>query len=147
MAQIDNNDKFIDSRDIIKRIEELRDELNILQAEIDETAEDGNYMGERHQAALKELVDWNEDNAEELASLEAFAEEASQYSSDWTYGETLINESYWVDYCKELVSDIGDMPCEIPSYIEIDWEATADNLAADYVKVDFDGTDFYIRNS
>lgn len=158
MAQIDNCDKIIDSRDIIERIEELQQEREALENEVAECEEAYKYHDsddtkstpEWHalQDAYRELDNWNEsDEAEELKSLEAFAEEASQYSSDWEHGETLINESYWVDYCKELVSDIGDMPREIPSYIEIDWEATADNIAADYTQVDFDGTTFFMRNN
>ena len=50
-----------------------------------------------------------------------------------------------VDESRELVSDIGDMPREIPPYIEIDWEATAENIRADYMSVDFDGVTYYVR--
>jgi hypothetical protein len=40
---------------------------------------------------------------------------------------------------------IGDMPKEIPSYIVIDWDATAENIQADYTSVDFDGVTYWIR--
>lgn len=32
------------------------------------------------------------------------------------------------------------------SLIEIDWEATARNIAMDYTTVDFDGVTYYIRS-
>ena len=157
MAQIDNSNQVIDSRDLIARIEELESDRQTLVDTVEEAetnhAEDSTeeHEDDHYEAienAKKELADWDDsEDAEELKSLQEFAEEASQYSSDWTYGETLVNEDYWVDYCREMVSDIGDMPREIPSYIVIDWDATADNLAADYVRVDFDGTTYYLRNS
>jgi hypothetical protein len=67
-----------------------------------------------------------------------------QWRGDW-YPITLIRDSYFVDYCEDLVSDIGDMPREIPSYIVIDWEKTAENLLVDYSSVDFDGEDYWYR--
>ena len=67
-----------------------------------------------------------------------------QWRGDW-YPITLIRRSYFVDYCRDLVSDIGDMPRKIPSYIEIDWKGTADNLEADYSTVDFDGVEYLYR--
>lgn len=161
MAQIDNCDKIIDSRDIIKRIEELQDERDSLQQAFDDAEEavsshDDSCMSDIEElkadveTARKDLEEWDEsDEAEELASLEAFAEEASQYSSDWEHGETLINESYWAEYIKEFLSDIGAMPSKIPSFIEIDWDETAANVEKefDFTQVDFDGTTFYMRNS
>jgi hypothetical protein len=50
-----------------------------------------------------------------------------------------------VDYCQELLEDIGDIPKGLPGYIVIDWEATAENLKADYSTVDFDGQTYYYR--
>lgn len=46
---------------------------------------------------------------------------------------------------EELCKDIGDIPRGMPSYIEIDWEKTADNLKVDYTAVDFDGETYWIR--
>ena len=43
------------------------------------------------------------------------------------------------------MSDIGDLPKNIPRYIEIDWDKTADNLKQDYTSVTFDGADYYVR--
>lgn len=59
--------------------------------------------------------------------------------------EALIHEDYFKTYAQELVQDIGDLPNGIPSYIEIDWEATADNIRQDYTSVEFDGVTYYVR--
>ena len=37
------------------------------------------------------------------------------------------------------------MPREIPSYIEIDWDATADNLKVDYSEIEIDGDTYFYR--
>ena len=116
---VSNYDDVIDSRDIIERIEELTDTLELLDAE----------------------------EKEELETLVALQNEAEGYSSDWKYGETLIRESYWEQYVQELCEDNGDIPKDLPSYIEIDWEVTANNIKTDYTEVDFDGITYYIRCS
>jgi hypothetical protein len=81
----------------------------------------------------------------ELAALESLAEEAEGYADDWKYGAALIRESYWVEYVQELLEDIGDLPKDLPHYIEIDWEKTARNIQVDYTSVDFDGVTYWVR--
>jgi antirestriction protein len=82
---------------------------------------------------------------EEQAALEKLAEEGSG-SPDWTYGETLIRDSHFEDYAQELAEETGmlkeaqDWPLR-----HIDWEAAADELKLDYMSVDFDGVDYWIR--
>ena len=51
----------------------------------------------------------------------------------------LINELDFEDYCREFVADIGDVPKDIPFYIEnnIDWTGVADDLKQDYLEVEF----------
>ena len=95
--------------------------------------------------ARKALAEWDESgDAEELKTLKDFAEDLEGYG-DWEHGETLIRKSYFVDYCRELVEDIGDFPSGLPSYICIDWEATARNLKIDYTEASFDGVTYYMR--
>jgi len=92
------------------------------------------------------LAEWDGDNADELTALVELDKEGSDVAGDWTHGETLVRYSYWVDYCQELCEDVGDLPKNIPSYIEIDWEATAKNLAQDYSTIEWDGVEYYVRS-
>jgi hypothetical protein len=169
---ISSSDDVIDSRDIIARKDELeseredlvsaldeaREALSELQADeppnsVQEDGEDGEEfaayeekLSEAKQALLdasNALDEWDEDNGEELKGLVELCDEAP--GDDWEHGATLINESYFTDYCQELVSDIGDLPKDIPGYLVIDWEATANNLRADYTSVEWEGTTFYVR--
>lgn len=58
---------------------------------------------------------------------------------------TLINENYFTEAMEELCKDIGDVPNNLPSYIVIDWEETAENLRSDYSSIEYDGVTFYYR--
>lgn len=126
--EISNSDDIIDSRDVIARIEEL-------QAE-----KDGSDNLD---------MDWGEIDAE-MATLTAFMEEMKgrggdeQWRGDW-YPVTIIRDSYFEDYARELLEDCGDLPKDLPHYIEIDWQATARNIRMDYTSVEFDGVTYWVR--
>ena len=137
---IDNTEDFIDSRDIIERIEELESELQDLESEIDDTNVEIDQ-------AKQELEDWKESNLEELETLKSLAEKSSCFAPDWEYGATLIRESYFTEYCEDLCKDIGDIPSELPWYISnhIDWDGVAHEIKMDYTEVDFDGVSYFIR--
>lgn len=136
-----NTDDIIDSRDVIERIEELEAE----RSELGDALHDATTVRAKR-AAKKALDAWNaSDEARELKALVALASEAEGYAADWKHGECLIRESYFTEYCEQLLEDIGDLPKDIPNYIVIDWEATARNLKVDYTEVDFDGVTYLIR--
>ncbi len=153
---ISNADDVIDSRDVIARIKELRDEredfvtaLEEAKQEADEPKEDEDTEEDRKakvSATELDLEEWDESaDGDELRALKSLAEEAAGYAADWEYGETLIRESYFTQYCIEMVQDIGDLPKDIPDYLVIDWEKTADNIRADYTEVDYDGVTYLVR--
>ena len=126
---VSNLDDVIDSRDIIERISELH-------AERDD--HDGSSS----------VTPWHEEfpeDATELSALEALAEEAEQYAADWSYGEMLVRDSYFVEYTQQMLEDCGDIPENLPSYLVIDWDATARNVRTDYTAVDFGGVTYWIR--
>ena len=164
--EITNREDLIDSRDVIERIDYLESERESYSSQVDdmqnaldeaesdyasaESDQDVAYTGakvdEAREAlaqAKRKLAEWDaSDEADELKALKELQDEAEGYSPDWRYGATLIRDSYFTDYAEELCKDIGDMPKEIPSYIVIDWEATAENLKVDYTSVEFDGVDY-----
>lgn len=172
---INNYKKVIDSRDVIARIEYLEEEIEdstligkteelpygryravvvVVPGDTvwhsEETYADEADAEEAAEKKAKELTtqlleeDYSEELAE-LATLKALAEEGSDCSAEWDYGATLIRDSYFVEYCKDMLVDIGDLPKNLPHYIEIDWDKTADNLKADYASVDFDGVEYFVR--
>ncbi len=109
----------IESRDIIERLDEL---------ESDEDSLDDN-------------------DKEELEVLREFKNAFGDHD-DWKHGIAIINRSYFVEHVKELLADIG-IPENLenfPSYIAIDWDATANNIERDYSSYDINGTEFLARD-
>ena len=151
--EISNSDDTIDSRDVIARIEELESERSDLSDALDEAVEASNTDETSDPEELQQAIDdakhdlqeWDNDNKAELDALKALAEEAEGYASDWNHGEQLIRESYFTDYAREMLEDCGDVPRDLPHYIEIDWEATARNIKQDYTEVSFDEVTYLIR--
>lgn len=136
MAHVSPNDDIIDSRDVIERIEELR-------AEWDEAT--GDHWEDYALSGDDWAVGLGEDGAEELEQLMSLQEQAEGYS-DWLYGATLIRDSYFEDYARQLAEDIGaiDEDARWPA-CHIDWSAAADSLQMDYTSVDFAGVTYWIR--
>lgn len=156
---LSNTDDVIDSRDVVERIEELELERSDLVEAVNDANEKKIRLAglseaklahaeavEDYDSAKGSLKIWDEDYAAELQILKSLAEEGSNASPDWGHGEALIRESYWVDYVQELCEDIGDIPKNLPHYIVIDWEKTAENIAYDYSQVNFWGVTYYIRS-
>ena len=125
--EIINTEDVIDSRDVIERIGDLESMIEDNEEEAEEDQED--------------LTD----EKEELEILKALAEEASG-SSDWPHGEALIRHSYFEEYAQELAEDIGAINRDMswPNNC-IDWEQAARELQMDYMNVDFDGVEYWIR--
>ena len=141
-TEISNSEDCLDVCNIIERFEELESSHDDFKDNFDLK----DYQGEEN--SEKKWEDW--EDSEEFSLLKELLEDLCgnggdhQWRGDW-YPVTLIRDTYFVDYCEEFVKDIGDMPQETPSYIEIDWEKTADNLRVDYNSVDFDGVEYWYR--
>lgn len=131
---------YIDTRDLAERREELR-------AELDESYKEMIFGLEIEQGAdIEEAVNkWTEENKEELEEIKEIdyiENEVSEFDS----GETLIPESEFEDYVKELVEDCGYIDKDMPWWIKIDWESTATNVAQDYSTIEYGGNTYYYRN-
>lgn len=131
LAPFTPGDEMIDSRDIIERIELLESD-----------------------------PDRDEGGDEELYQLVELAIVCAAYAPDWEYGETLILDSYFEDYAREMVEDCGYFPAPKPTayresqsidwnawpYRCIDWERVADEMKADYSTIMFGGCTYWIKS-
>lgn len=124
MTDLNNMQDVLDVRDIIARIEELEDMQHDESISADETAE---------LAQLSELL-------KDMAG----AGGDEQWRGDW-YPVTLIRDSYFTDYAQELVEDCGYISKDFPTWIEVDWEATAHNVRMDYSAAAFAGVTYWFR--
>lgn len=133
---ISNNDDVIDSREVIERIEELQDERENLE-----------FMDDEEKTLEERQAEWDEsEEGEELKHLKALQDELEDYCPDWRFGVTLIRESYFTEYCKDLVKEIDALP-SLPQYIEsnINWDGVAEYLQADYTSGEFDDVTYWAR--
>lgn len=125
----------IDVRDIIARVEELRELLE------DYENKDGDL----------ELHDENLANQQELEFLEeALLELAGhggdeQWEGDW-YPVILITDHYFTEYAKGLAEECGmyDSNASWPMCC-IDWDEAASQLQLDYSGINIAGTTFLYR--
>jgi hypothetical protein len=131
--KISNSDDMIDVRDIIDRVEHLE------------------QLRQPGPVDLGDDSDTDQDTLfAELATLESLLADLRGYGGDheWRgdwYPVSLIRDSYFVEAMRDLCEDIGDLPREMPSYLVIDWDATARNLRIDYSETEFDGITYLYR--
>ena len=111
-------DDVIDSRELQDLLEDAEDRLA--------DHEDGSPLTD-------------EELAETTRMVETLRRVVDEVGSEWVHGVTLIAEDYFVEYAKDLLDDIGEIPRNLPSYIVIDWKQTADNLRVDYAEVEIEG--------
>lgn len=99
---------------------------------------------------LEEDEERDEEDEKEFKLLESLLEELKgmggdeQWKGDW-YPITLIRDSYFKDYTEELCKDVGYISSDFPSWIEVDWEATADNVQQDYSSIEIEGVEYWYR--
>lgn len=148
---IDNSQDIMDSRDVIARIEELKTEVTYGFEADDELPEFDTLYPTPASEAMTESFGalCNEkgvgDEFSELLILLEFADEA-EAAPEWIHGETLIRDSYFEDYARDLADDIGAIKSDAgwPNSF-IDWEAAADALRMDYCSAEFDGVTYLFR--
>lgn len=129
-------DDVMDSRDILVRIEELTDEFT--------------EATEGDPADVMSVDDWafglSWDDAVELHELIEFVDKYDgQYGDSFRDGVVFYHEDYFTDAMKSMLGDIGVLPNDVPGWLVIDWEATADNLRADYTEATFRGNEYWAR--
>jgi hypothetical protein len=99
---------------------------------------------------LQEQGEYTETPDCELQTLTAILAELKgnggdeQWRGDW-YPVTLIRDSHFTRYARDMLEDCGLVPREFPNYIEIDWDATARNVRTDYTCTDIAGDTYWYR--
>jgi hypothetical protein len=116
--EITNNEDTIDSRDVIARISELRENRDGL------------------------------DNSElfELDALITLDRQGKNAFHNWETGVTLVANSHFEAFAEELANDLGIIDANASWPIRhIDWKAAAHELKTDYRCLDFDGVEYWVR--
>lgn len=136
---------MLDSRDLIQKREELKEEiLNDFNECFPQ------YEVETYGEILfeeEEIQSWAEQHEDSRTTIEEIDDLENEVStSEWYYGLTLILEKDFEDYVQDLITDCDYISKDFPSWIEIDWETTAENVKVDYSEVEFRGETYYYRS-
>lgn len=135
---------IIDTRDLIERRDELKQNILDSFLEIFPQYEDQTEEYEDILFDEEEIQSWKEDWEDEIKEIEEI-NNIEDECREFDFGETLIREDEWEDYVKDLLEDCGYIPKDFPSWIEIDWDATANNVKQDYSEVEYQGDTYYFR--
>ena len=137
---------ILDTRTLAERREALKQEIldSFLEhfphyEEMTESFEDIRFEEE------EEIESWKEDFEDELKEIEEIDDVENELGSEFEYGVTLVDVDDWEEYVEELLEDIGYIPKDFPSWIEIDWESTANNVKVDYMEVTYQGNSYLGR--
>jgi hypothetical protein len=122
VIQIDNTSDLIDSREVISRILHL--ECNVIAE-----------------------IPLSEEETAELYNLKVLTEQCEQYCEDWEFGVTLVRDSYFENYARDMAEDIHGDALRDSSwpFCHIDWEEAANQLKIDYTLVFYAGVDYWVR--
>ena len=135
----------IDTRDLIEKRDELKQQILDSFLETFEHYEDQTDDFDDILFEEEEIQSWKEDWEDELKEIEEIDNIENELGSAFDYGVTLVHEDYFEDYTEELLIDCGYISKDFPSWIEIDWEATANNVKQDYTEVEYQGETYYGR--
>ena len=137
---------ILDTRDLSKRREELKEEIldSFLEnfphyQEMTESFEDIRFEEE-------EIQSWKEDFEDELTEIEEIDTIENELGSEFDYGVALVDVDDFEEYVEDLLDELGYIPKDFPSWIEIDWEATANNVRQDYTEVEYQGNSYLGRS-
>jgi hypothetical protein len=139
MPTIDHSD-YLDIRDLSQLAADCGDILEDEDSDEDEVTEAKETLVKLAAFAADRGHACNEEDAAEIEG----ALDSIGYNEP-----TLIADSYFEESCKELVTDCGYLPKDLPAFIEsnIDWSGVADDLKADYTEVTLDGETYWHRDS
>jgi hypothetical protein len=148
-----NGDDTIDSSLLAELLTEMATDRADLVDALEEAVEayDPDEEGatldgfETLEAAKQALADWDDEHGEAYKALEEFCNDGEQYCDDWHHGVQLILDEHWTEYAEELARDIGALPRDLPDWVVIDWEATADNLKDDYTPIEWGAYTYWVR--
>ena len=137
---------ILDTRNLIEERNELKQQIldSFLEtfehyAEQTETFEDILFEEE-------EIESWKKQFEDELKAIKEIDElEVEILNGEWEYGTTLVDADDFEEFIEQYLEDCGYIPKDFPSWIEIDWEATANNVQQDYSEVEFRGTTYLYR--
>lgn len=164
----DNSDDTIDMRDVQSRIDDLESDLEDLETALQDAKDAYEEAEQKWKEFQEEHDEWCGSPDEEVEAEEARAEigRKEEELNNWKNGDegkeletlkelrsecgledTLIRDSYFETYARQLAEDIGAIKGDEGWPLNcIDWEQATNELKMDYTTVEFDGETYHYRS-
>ena len=139
----------LDTRDLIETRDELKQQ--VLDSFLENFPHYEEMINDFEDILFEEeeIQSWKEywlDEIEEITDIEKLEDEVNDYAGDnFEDGVYLIVEDDFEDFVEQDLEDCGYIPKDFPTWIEIDWEATANNVRQGYTEVEFRGITYLFR--
>lgn len=139
---------MVDTRDLAEKREELQTDLVDSFNEYFDT-EIGDFdelIKHIDNSDNKDVEEWRDDKVydfEHIKEIDELEDEISEFS----FGEILILEDDFIEYCEDMVADCYYLT-NVPSFIKnnINWEGVASDLSVDYNNVTYQGESYLVRS-
>ena len=138
---------MIDTRDLVKKREELQTNLvdsfnEYFDTEIEDFDELTKHISNSEDEDVQEWRDDNSDDFEHIKEIDELDDKISEFS----FGEILILEDDFIEYCEDMVADCYYLT-NVPDFIKdnINWEGVASDLGVDYSNVTYQGVSYLVR--
>lgn len=138
---------MIDTRDLAEKREELQTNLvdsfnNYFDTEIEDFDELTKHIDNSEDEDVQE---WRQENDNDFDHIEEI-DYVEDNVSEFPFGETLIHNDDFTEYCKDMVEDCYNLK-DVPDFIKnnINWEGVASDLEVGYRNVTYQGESFLVR--
>ena len=136
---------MIDTRDLAEKREELQTDLVDSFNEYFETkiGDFDELIKHIDDSENEDVQEWRDDNSNDFEHIEEI-DELEDEISEFSFGETLIPEDDFTEYCKDMVEDYL---YNVPDFIKdnINWDGVASDLEVDYSSVTYQGVSYLVR--
>ena len=138
---------MIDTIDLVEKREELQTNLvdsfnNYFDTEIEDFDELTKHISNSDNEDVEE---WRDDKVYDFEHIDEINELEDEIT-EFPFGETLIPNDDFTEYCKDMVEDCYNLK-DVPDFIKdnINWEGVASDLGVDYSNVTYQGVSYLVR--
>lgn len=138
---------YLDTRDLAETRDELKQQILDSFLEMFPQYEEMTESFEDICFEEEEIESWKSDFENELKQIEEI-DTVENECSEFSYGETLIDEDDFEEYCQEFIEDCGYISKDMPMIISnnIDWTGIADDMKQDYSEIEYQGNTYLYRS-
>ena len=138
---------MIDTRDLVEKREELQTNLVDSFNEYFETkiGDFDELIEHIDNSDNEDVEEWRDDKVYDFEHIDEINELEDEIS-EFSFGETLILEDDFIEYCEDMLEDYYNLR-DVPGFIKnnINWEGVASDLSVDYTNVTYQGVSYLVR--